>query len=211
MRSHAPAALSALAVLLVACMATTAEAKKKGLKHTDLICNACEVVISTIEANLKKERRRDEVTVSEKVDGICENMTYFAMTREFPRSFIKASGYEDMSAVASAEAPVKKESAPGTNSNPVKVVGVENMHDRQADNLLKRFCMQHMDVFEEQLIVALRYSAPTESIGEDLCYKHVPECTQRDEQGADLVAKTMRKPLGFRKLLRGPGWGKVLS
>eukprot|EP01050_Picozoa_sp_SAG11_P018902 SAG11_NODE_2928_length_2831_cov_24.172767_4_plen_196_part_00 len=188
--------MRALVLVLVLVWPSIAAAKKKGLKDTDLICNACETVIAEIEDNLRHERRRDEGTVSDKVDGICENMTYWSLSREWPRQFIKASGYgkADHGASVAAEGAEPKPQ-PGSNANPVKVVGVKHMHDRKADAKLKKYCMQHMDSFEEDLIKSLRYSAPSESVVEELCYKYVPECAQRDEQGADLVAKTLRKPL----------------
>jgi hypothetical protein len=146
--------------------------------------------------------------VSEVVDGICEDMTYFAMSKGWPRTFVKADGHDRMKR---GEHEIEiNEAMPGTNSNPVKVVAAENMHDRAADNKIKKYCLRHMDIFEEKLIAELRYASPEETLVEKMCYEYVPECAQRDEQGADLVAKTLTKPLGFRKLLQGPGWTKIV-
>ena len=48
------------------------------------------VVCTTVTAQAPK---RDEVAITEAMDGLCDSMTMFAYSKEYPRKFLRATGH----------------------------------------------------------------------------------------------------------------------
>ena len=67
--------------------------KKKFFKESDLLCSACEVMVEQVEWNLKDVRKKDEVAITEAMDGLCDAMTMFAYSKDYPRAFVRATGH----------------------------------------------------------------------------------------------------------------------
>jgi hypothetical protein len=67
--------------------------KKKFFKEADLMCSACEEMVERVEWNLKDIRKKDEVAITEAMDGLCDNMTMYAFSKDFPRKFLRATGH----------------------------------------------------------------------------------------------------------------------
>lgn len=94
--------LSGWAGLLVVCallLADVVNAKKekkkrrKFFKEADLLCSACEQMVERVEWNLKDVRKKDEVAITDAVDGLCDNMTMYAYSKDYPRKFLRATGH----------------------------------------------------------------------------------------------------------------------
>ena len=88
--------LLAVCVLLLADVGDAKKEKKKKkkfFKEADLLCSACENMVERVEWNLKDVRKKDEVAITEAMDGLCDNMTMYAFSKEYPRKFLRATGH----------------------------------------------------------------------------------------------------------------------
>eukprot|EP01043_Picozoa_sp_COSAG02_P046394 COSAG02_NODE_4335_length_5491_cov_14.768361_2_plen_154_part_00 len=88
-----------LLVVMALLLADVGEAKKekkkrkKFFKEADLLCSACEQMVERVEWNLKEVRKKDEVAITDALDGLCDNMTMYAYSKDYPRKFLRAAGH----------------------------------------------------------------------------------------------------------------------
>lgn len=54
------------------------------------MCLSVSVVYTNVTAQAPK---RDEVAITEAMDGLCDSMTMFAYSKEYPRKFLRATGH----------------------------------------------------------------------------------------------------------------------
>eukprot|EP01048_Picozoa_sp_COSAG05_P004373 COSAG05_NODE_232_length_13313_cov_677.565991_4_plen_657_part_00 len=201
----APHALLLLLLLLLL-LPTAAESKGKGskqarrkkkrlaVKEADLTCSACEVLVTDVQNRLRGGRR-DDAAIVEAMEGVCMGLEYFAITQEYPRSFIKASGHDPESAQSEPDA------VPAGEGGAVKVVRAKAMHDRLADRRLQELCDSHLDKFEDDLVRALRLGSPSQSVASEVCYANVKECAIRDAEGGQLICPVLSRRRDFDAFL----------
>ena len=178
--------------------------KKKALKNTDLLCSACEVMVEQVEFKLQSASgKRDEVAITEAMDGLCDSLTMFAYSKDYPRRFIHSTGHhmeaDDPAGMSHPSSPTGDSGA-----NPIKVVKADVMHDRNADAKLQKYCAQYVETerYEDQMVAAIRAAKPGETVTSSFCYAQHKECAQRDTEGGQLVAPVLSKHKKVEEFLR---------